>query len=129
LPKLTYELLFALVDAAPALLTHDEVADRVWRGRLVTPETISQRVLLLRRALGDHADSPRYLRVVRGLGWQLIPPVRMRLPASPSMAAGLLEAGARAAASIDLSLPAQPSIVVLPFDTDDDAGHRNIALG
>src|SRR3546814_17308723 len=33
LPKLTYELLLALVEAAPALLTHDELAERVWRGR------------------------------------------------------------------------------------------------
>ena len=68
LPKLTYELLLALVDAAPHLLTHDELADRVWRGRWVSPETLAQRVLLLRRALGDDAGSPRYLRVVRGLG-------------------------------------------------------------
>src|SRR3546814_1310345 len=29
LPKLTYELLLALVEAAPALLTHDELAERV----------------------------------------------------------------------------------------------------
>src|SRR3546814_994323 len=65
LPKLTYELLLALVEAAPALLTHDELAERVWRGRLVTPETLTQRVLLLRRALGDAAGSPRYLPVVR----------------------------------------------------------------
>src|SRR3546814_18163438 len=49
LPKLTYELLLALVEAAPALLTHDELADRVWRGRLVTPETLTQRALLLRQ--------------------------------------------------------------------------------
>src|SRR5687767_75423 len=64
LPKLTYELLLALVVAAPRVLGHDELAARVWRGRWVSPETLAQRVLLLRRALGDAAGNPRYLRVV-----------------------------------------------------------------
>lgn len=133
LPKLTYELLHALVDAAPALLTHDELADRVWQGRLVTPETLNQRVLLLRRALGDDAGNPRYLRVVRGLGYQLVPPVRMprnpgaRLPA-PSPA-GRMEGVAGEPDDLDLSLPEQPSIVVLPFDAGDDAQHRDFARG
>ncbi|WP_052100921.1 winged helix-turn-helix domain-containing tetratricopeptide repeat protein [Novilysobacter arseniciresistens] len=128
LPRLTYELLRALVEAAPALLTHDDIAGQVWRGRLVTPETIAQRVLLLRRALGDDAGNPRYLRVVRGLGCQIIPPVRVRraasspVPAAAESVTGLVH-------NMDLSLPGQPSIVVLPFDTDGDAGHRDIALG
>src|SRR3546814_11592687 len=40
LPKLTYELLLALVETAPALLTHDELAERVWRGRLVDRKSV-----------------------------------------------------------------------------------------
>ncbi|MFC3717474.1 winged helix-turn-helix domain-containing tetratricopeptide repeat protein [Luteimonas soli] len=139
LPKLTYELLLALVDAAPGVLTHDDLAERVWRGRLVTPETLNQRVLLLRHALGDDARSPRYLRVVRGVGYQLVPPVRMRRdpgvqPSPLPMVASGQQGGAEGLftdpfGSIDLSLPAQPSIVVLPFDADDDAEHRNFARG
>jgi TolB-like protein/DNA-binding winged helix-turn-helix (wHTH) protein len=136
LPKLTYELLFALVDAAPSLLGHDELAERVWRGRLVTPETLNQRVLLLRRALGDDAGSPRYLRVVRGQGYQLIPPVKVRLdlgtllPSSPPPEpARQLDDVVDLSEGIDLSLPEQPSIVVLPFDADGDAEHRNFARG
>ena len=135
LPRLTYELLFALVGAAPSLLTHDELADRVWSGRLVTPETLAQRLLLLRRALGDAVSSPRYLRVVRGLGYQLIPPVRVRREQkswrrSPAAASNDEADGfAGMPGGIDLSLPAQPSIVILPFDADDDADHRNFARG
>ncbi len=135
LPKLTYELLLALVDAAPRLLTHDELSDRVWRGRQVTPETLAQRLLLLRKALGDEASSPRYLRVVRGLGYQLIPPVNVRrgsraprlLP--PTGKSGEADTFSGIPGDIDLSLPAQPSIVILPFDADDDADHRNLARG
>lgn len=134
LPKLSYDLLLALVDAAPDLLSHDALAERVWHGRPVTPETLAQRVLLLRRALGDDVAAPRYLRVVRGLGFQLVPPVRVRSPAIHLAPAAAATAGpdgelADVASGIDLSLPAQPSIVVLPFDTDAEPGHRNFARG
>lgn len=131
LPKLTYELLFALVDAAPGLLSQDELAERVWTGRILTPETLSQRVLLLRRALGDEAGSARYVRVVRGVGCQLVPPVRVRgvVRPQPAMRAVATDAAGDSTVDIDLSLPAQPSIVVLPLDTDGGAEHRNWARG
>ena len=133
LPKLTYDLLFALADAAPGLLTHDDLAGQVWRGRPVTPETLGQRVLLLRRALGDDAGNPRYLRVVRGQGCQLIPPVKVRRhPGArppPSATAEPPEGDATLVGEVDLSLPAQASIVILPFDADDDPEHRNFARG
>lgn len=134
LPKLSYELLLALVDAAPNVLTHDDVAARVWRRRLVTPETVTQRVLLLRRALGDTADDPRYLRVVRAQGFQLVPPARARRPSEtrrlpPSRISAQLHDAPDFADDIDLSLPAQPSIVVLPFETDADPAHLHFARG
>lgn len=131
LPKLTYELLLALVDAAPAVLGLDELAERVWAGRTLTPETLSQRVLLLRRALGDDAGCARYVRVVRGLGCQLVPPVAVRRCGVPRSAAhaAVADASTAMADDLDLSLPAQPSIVILPFDTDGDAMHRNWAHG
>ena len=135
LPGLTYAFLLALVDAAPGLLTHDEICERVWRGRLVTQQTLAQRASLLRNALGDAASNPRYLRVVRGQGYQLIPPVRMRRESgarrslAPMANAEEPDSGPGILGDIDLSLPAQPSIVVLPFDTDDDTEHRNFARG
>lgn len=137
LPKLTYALLLALVEAAPRLLTHGDLGERVWRGRWVSPETLAQRVLLLRRALGDDAASPRYLRVVRGLGCQLVPPVRVRQAAAPSRAptetprVEWLDGDARLPGDLDLplALPAQPSVAVLPFDTDGDPEHRDFARG
>jgi tetratricopeptide (TPR) repeat protein len=45
---------------------------RVWPGLVVNPETISQRVKLLRHALGDDARAPRYIAVVRGRGYRTI---------------------------------------------------------
>lgn len=82
LSKLTYELLVALVEAAPNVVTHDQLVERVWSSRLTAPETIAQRVKLLRRALSDDAGHPRYVEGLRGQGYRLIPEVRP-WPAAP----------------------------------------------
>jgi TolB-like protein/DNA-binding winged helix-turn-helix (wHTH) protein/Flp pilus assembly protein TadD len=76
LGKLSFLLLAALVETAPDVLGHDEVVRRVWGGRATSPETVTQRVKLLRDALGDDAERPRYIGLVRGHGYRLIPPVR-----------------------------------------------------
>lgn len=73
--KLTYEMLVTLVEAAPNVVAHDRLAERVWGGRVATPETVAQRVKLLRLALDDDPSHPRYVEVVRGQGYRLIPPV------------------------------------------------------
>ena len=62
LPKLSYKLVLTLASAAPNLLTHDELVDQVWPGKIVSPETLTQRIKLVRRALGDDAHAPRYNR-------------------------------------------------------------------
>jgi TolB-like protein/DNA-binding winged helix-turn-helix (wHTH) protein len=92
LPGLSFDLLVELARAAPDLLTHDELMERVWRGVVVSPETVAQRVKLLRDALGDDAREPRYVAGVRGRGYRLIPPV-VPLPAA-APAPAIVEAAA-----------------------------------
>lgn len=75
LSKLTYTLLVALVEAAPNVLSHDDLVQRIWRGRATSPETVMQRVKLLRDALGDDAEAPRYVALVRGHGYRIVPTV------------------------------------------------------
>jgi len=75
LPKLSFEFLLALVDAAPAVLSHDELAARVWHGRIVSPETIAQRARMLRVSLEDSVDAPRYVAAVRGIGYRWLPEI------------------------------------------------------
>lgn len=77
LSDLTFELLRVLVEAAPNVVSHDELAEKAWGPRrVVTPENLSQRVMVLRNALGDSADQPRYIEGVRGRGYRLIPEVQ-----------------------------------------------------
>jgi TolB-like protein/DNA-binding winged helix-turn-helix (wHTH) protein/Tfp pilus assembly protein PilF len=76
LPPLSYDVLLTLVESAPALVTPDDMMKRVWAGVVVSPETIGQRIKLLRAALGDDARRPTYVAVVRGRGYRLIPAVQ-----------------------------------------------------
>src|SRR5262249_18392891 len=69
LPVLSFNLLVTLVRAAPNLLTFDQLTELVWPDLVITPETISQRVKLLRNALGDDPRAPRYIGGVRGRGY------------------------------------------------------------
>ena len=76
LPRLSYQLVLVLARAAPNLVTHDELVDLVWSGKFVSPETVTQRIKLVRQALGDNASSPRYIGLVRGEGYRMLAEVR-----------------------------------------------------
>src|SRR5277367_3551280 len=76
LPKLSYDLLLVLVRAAPNLVSLDELMRLVWPEIIVSPETISQRVKMLRDALDDDPRKPRYIGSLRGRGYQIIAAVK-----------------------------------------------------
>jgi TolB-like protein/DNA-binding winged helix-turn-helix (wHTH) protein len=77
LGPLTYRLLLTLVEAAPNVVSSEELIQSIWSGRPVSPETISQRIKLLRDALCDDPHNPRYVELVRGRGYRLVPPVEV----------------------------------------------------
>ena len=83
LPPLSSKLLLALVARAPETLTYGAIGEEVWDGRHVSHSTITQRVKLLRGALGDDADEPVYVALVRGIGYRFIPSVERVAAAFP----------------------------------------------
>src|ERR1700686_1094015 len=94
LPILSFDLLLALVRVAPNLLSNDLLMARVWPGQIVTPETVSKRVNVLRVALGDNAKEPRYIAGVRGRGYRLVaavaPAVRPGAPVGGGSSAPMI---------------------------------------
>ena len=88
LSKLNFRVLRSLAVAAPAVVTKDELGEQVWGGRFVTPETVAQRIKLLRQILKDDARAPRYIEVVRGQGYRLIPDVTAEKPVVEKRAGG-----------------------------------------
>ena len=89
---ISFDLLVALVRAAPGLVSVDELMQSVWPGLVVSPETVSQRVKIVRRALSDDAEQARYIAGERGRGYRITAAVVV-LP-EPSSDGGVLEAQA-----------------------------------
>jgi DNA-binding winged helix-turn-helix (wHTH) protein len=85
LPKLSFDLLLVLIRAAPAVLSNNDLMTQVWPGLVVSPETVSRRVKLLRDALGDDPRAPRYIAGLRGRGYRLIPEARWVEQTSPRL--------------------------------------------
>lgn len=142
LPKLSYEFLLALVTAAPDAVSSDDLMDQVWAGAVVSPSTIAKRAELLREALGDDSSNSRYVALVRGHGYRLIPTVseveanREAAPRRRQLAAALgvsaLLASALAALLLMRHEPPLPerSIAVLPFESySSDANDELLADG
>ena len=71
LPKLSFDLLLALVDAAPSVMTTIQLMDAVWGDTVVSDETLTQRVKMLRDALDKTGDKQHYIETVRGVGYAL----------------------------------------------------------
>src|SRR5210317_844771 len=87
LTKLSFKVLQALVQAAPALISHDDLIDQVWRPRrVITTENLSQRMKTLRQSLGDDPNQALYIEGVRGQGFRLIPEVKIQSPKNPDRA-------------------------------------------
>jgi len=79
LTKLSFKVLQALVQAAPALVSHDDLIDQAWGpGRVITPDNLSQRMKTLRQSLGDDPNQPIYIEGVRGEGYRLVPEVKIQ---------------------------------------------------
>jgi DNA-binding winged helix-turn-helix (wHTH) protein len=73
LPPLSFDLLLQLVRNAPSVVRQEELLHAVWRDVVVEPQTLKQRVKLLRESLGDDSRRPRYIATVRGSGYRLVP--------------------------------------------------------
>jgi len=68
---LTFQLLRYLLAQGDRVVGFDELIEHVWAPAIVNEETVTQRIKLLRQALGDDSRRPRYIRSVRGQGYQL----------------------------------------------------------
>lgn len=65
-------LLVMLAEQAGKVVTRQEIEDRLWDGRVVGYEALTQTVAKLRRALGDDAHEPRFLLTIPKGGYKLV---------------------------------------------------------
>jgi DNA-binding winged helix-turn-helix (wHTH) protein/tetratricopeptide (TPR) repeat protein len=136
LPRRTFELLVLLVRRAPHLVRRADILDSIWPDEHVTDQTVTHRVLLLRHALGDHAEHPRYIAGERGWGYRLVEPAeriassepvvprargRSRLVPAASLAVLLGLLIGQSGGSL-VSPVKRPSVAVRPLSTSGPSG-------
>ena len=144
LPDLSFKLLAVLIRHAPGGVDKDQLIGEVWGGAVVSDETLAQRVRLLRQALGEDSQNPRYVTAVRGRGYRLIPEVKTAFDARsghlsrlmwPLIATAVLVGavmlwGTDDATDDDLPIATAGTLAVLPFkDMSASRNHQFFADG
>jgi TolB-like protein len=66
------QTLLFLAENQGQTLTREQFFDSVWQGLVVNEEALSRAISLLRTALEDKAQSPKYIQTIPGIGYRLI---------------------------------------------------------
>lgn len=93
-PK-AFDLLAALLEGAPRVVSKRELHARLWPGGLVADATLVALIKQLRAALDDRDRAAPLIRTVHRVGYALDIPPAQREPSLPSVAARWLTVGQR----------------------------------
>jgi predicted ATPase len=87
-PK-TFGVLRYMVEHPGRLITQEELLEALWPETYVQPEILRTYILELRKALGDEARQPRFIRTFPKRGYEFLAAVMQEIPApvSPAQAA------------------------------------------
>jgi len=85
-----FRLLELLLTRRPRALSKAEILEAIWPDVVVTEGSLSALVKDLRKALGENARSPSYVRTVFGFGYAFEGTVHEVVPAAPSAQRHLL---------------------------------------
>lgn len=66
------DLLLFLARHRGEVFSADQIIEQVWRGQVVTDQSVYQAIAKLRKAVGDEASDPRYIETVPKRGYRLI---------------------------------------------------------
>lgn len=106
-PK-AFDVLALLVQAPGKAFSRDELLDAVWGHRHVTPGVLNRVVTLVRHALGENADSTRYIRTLYGVGYRFDGVVRRYAQRDATPEGFAVADGVASAAAV--SRPDDPSV-------------------
>jgi DNA-binding winged helix-turn-helix (wHTH) protein/pimeloyl-ACP methyl ester carboxylesterase len=67
-----FDLLRLMVESAGRLVSHDELIDKVWAGRIVSDSAIAARISAARAALGDDGTRQEFIRTVPKRGFRFV---------------------------------------------------------
>lgn len=67
-----FDVLRYLIEHRDRVVTKAELLDEVWGSRFVSDTTLTTRIKAARRALADDGEAQRWIRTVRGRGYQFV---------------------------------------------------------
>jgi DNA-binding winged helix-turn-helix (wHTH) protein len=70
-----FDLLMAPIEASGAVVSKDELLDRVWQGRIVDENRLAGEIAALRKSFNVHRE---LIRTVTGRGYQFTGEIRLR---------------------------------------------------
>ena len=83
LPPKAFDVLHYLVTHPDRLVTKDELLDAVWPETAVTDAVVRNAIGVLRKVLGDTAQTPRYIATVPRRGYRFLAPAAEHTEAAP----------------------------------------------
>src|SRR5262245_41429233 len=84
-PK-AFDVLHYLVTHPGRLVTKDELLDTIWPETAVTDAVVRNAIGVLRKVLGDTAQTPRYIATVSRRGYRFLAQVAEHTEAAPGLA-------------------------------------------
>ena len=81
LPPRALKALGCLLERAGEVVSKDTLVDEVWNGTAVTDASCSEVVWVLRQALEDDHNNPKYIQTLHGRGFRFIAPLFEESPA------------------------------------------------
>ena len=90
LPSRAFDSLVYLVEHRDRLVSKNELIDAVWSDVVVTDDSLIHAISVMRRALGDDPNEPRYVQTVPRRGYRFVAPVERaaRATAAPEPVVG-----------------------------------------
>lgn len=87
LPPKAFQVLCYLVEHHDRLVPKQELMEKLWKDTFVTDDALVQAVTAIRRAFGDDAEQPRYIRTKPRVGYQFVAPVEVEAAAGSEVPA------------------------------------------
>jgi TolB-like protein/Tfp pilus assembly protein PilF len=107
------DVLVALVEGAPEVMSGAALLDCVWADVVVVPNVVYQAIAQLRKALGDDPNAPRYIETIPRRGYRVIAQIKRVESGTPEYDATNVDGAHSAKPSTPLVR--KNSICVLPF--------------
>src|SRR5437660_10983962 len=82
-----FNVLVYLVQHRDRMVPKEELLEQLWPQQYVSEAVLSQRLMLVRKAVGDSGSQQRVIRTVRRRGYRFIATVEERTEAPPSQSA------------------------------------------